>query len=122
MLLDSREGVVKLIKSLERKLTTERLARYWTGFHGMPFALYDANNVFLDAHPNPPDGFAAEDGIFVGERTRISGNTVIELNGSTLPQDISTVSSVISEERLFSLIVHEMFHGFQQSRRQTFCQ
>ena len=82
MLLDSREGVVKLIKSLERKLTTERLARYWTGFHGMPFALYDANNVFLDAHPNPPDGFAAEDGIFVGERTRdFVGNTVIELNG-----------------------------------------
>lgn len=69
-------------------------------------------------HPNPPAGFTETDGVWVGTWNPIfSGNTAIMLNGEQVAiWNVGEEKQPPTDEKLFSGIVHEMFHGYQHNR------
>ncbi|WP_062349939.1 hypothetical protein [Bacillus kwashiorkori] len=107
--------IFPLIKLLASRLSDELFQTYWPDFKPFPFAFFTREKVYLKNHPEPPTEFECKNGIFVGKWSeQFNGNTAITLNGyPTAIWDVSTISPDMTFEKLYSLIVHEMYHAFQ---------
>lgn len=93
-----------------QELVEENLENYWPGFEMVAYALYDNCNVYLYNHPK-----------FKGNKQ----NTYQilkrdeQFNGCTLilyeeyPTAIVDLQLYGDYESLFSILVHELFHGYQ---------
>lgn len=93
---------------------------YWKGFKKSPFALYNSSTVVLCNHPNPPEGFSPLRDAHIGSWTGdFVGNTAINLNGhytAILNMDtLYSLDSSSSLNKVYSILVHEMFHCHQLS-------
>lgn len=113
----SKETAFRLIRSLQKRISENHFSTYWPDFSPYPFACFDETSVYLCNHPHPPKNFTEEEGIFIGPRDhRFYGNTSIELEEvPTAIFDLAFIPEDIEYAKLYSLMVHEMYHSYQNA-------
>jgi len=92
----------ELYEAVKNELSRLDFEAIWPGFEPIPFALVGGDQVYLDAREIPlGDGFWA--------------NTVVEYEGGLLATWCVDNPEDEDVQMLASNIVHEMFHGFQNT-------
>ncbi|WP_195694722.1 hypothetical protein [Priestia megaterium] len=98
------------LNRIAKDLTNTNLERYWPNFELVAYALYDENSVFLFNHPRynniPPKSYE-----ILKRDEQFLGNTLILFDG--YPTAIADMELYDDYEGLFSILVHELFHGNQ---------
>jgi hypothetical protein len=98
------------LNQIAKDLTNMNLERYWPNFELVAYALYDKNSVFLFNHPRynqvPPKTYK-----ILKRDEQFVGNTLILFDG--YPTAIADMELYDDYEGLFSILVHELFHGNQ---------
>ncbi|MFT4415818.1 hypothetical protein ACLM5H_18320 [Fredinandcohnia humi] len=95
---------------INQDLEEVNLHHYWPSFEMVAYALYDTTNVYLFNHPRFKD--KQENTYQVLKRDE-------QFNGCTLllfenyPTAIVDLELYVDYESLYSILVHELFHGFQ---------
>ncbi|MFF2496983.1 hypothetical protein [Peribacillus sp. NPDC058075] len=91
-------------------LVKVKLGNYWPGFELVAYALYDMSNVYLFNHPkfsnNPPCTYH-----ILSWDVQFIGDTIIMYE--EYPTAIVNMDSYVEYEDLYSILVHELFHGYQ---------
>lgn len=86
------------------------LENYWPGFNAVPFALYDQSNTYVFNHPSfkhhQQDQFQ-----ILNRDDQFNGCTLIMFEG--YPTAIVDLELYDKYEEVYSILVHELFHGFQ---------
>ncbi len=122
MNLHDRDGIFNVIKSLNKKLNDDLLNQYWKGYTKLPFALYDDQKIYLVGHKNPPKDFVEIDGVWVGDwRQGFVANTSVNFAGENIGiVNLNYLTPLTTRENLYALVVHEMFHAFQNNLNLSF--
>ncbi|MDG0029859.1 hypothetical protein MMB68_09800 [Priestia sp. Y58] len=98
------------LNQIAKDLTNTNVERYWPNFELIAYALYDENSVFLFNHPRynniPPKSYE-----ILKRDEQFVGNTLILFDG--YPTAIADMELYDDYEGLFSILVHELFHGNQ---------
>ncbi|MDM8150866.1 hypothetical protein [Priestia megaterium] len=98
------------LNQIAKDLTNMNLERYWPNFELVAYALYDENSVILFNHPRynniPPKSYE-----ILKRGEQFVGNTLILFDG--YPTAIADMELYDDYEGLFSILVHELFHGNQ---------
>ncbi|GAB1802254.1 hypothetical protein [Priestia megaterium] len=98
------------LNQIAKDLTNMSLERYWPNFELVAYALYDENSVILFNHPRynkiPPKSYE-----ILKRGEQFVGNTLILFDG--YPTAIADMELYDDYEGLFSILVHELFHGNQ---------
>ncbi|GIO28729.1 hypothetical protein [Ornithinibacillus bavariensis] len=98
----------KNLSQISQDLVKEKLESYWPNFDLVAFALYDTSNVYLFNHPK----FKQHNKFQTLKRDhQFNGCTLILYEG--YPTAIVDVELYDDYEGLYSIFVHELFHGFQ---------
>lgn len=115
MSFQATHDLLQTMKDLRAAITTERLNRYWPGFHVLPFALYDEKTVYLANHPAPPEEYEWMDGVHVGPwRSEFLANTSIQFAGEHVGiWNVNFFDDFVQPEEVYAFIIHEMFHAYQ---------
>ena len=90
-------------------LTEERLSAFWTDFQVGAYALYTDESVYLFHHPAYPE--TMQSFVQLPWSEEFAGNTSILFHD--YPTAIVQMDSGIDENRLYSVLAHELFHGLQ---------
>jgi len=96
----------KLYEKVNNTLNNINFNELWNGFTKTDFALYNKNNVYLDENVIPYD-------------TRFLGNTRIDYEGKNLAIWFIENIEDVNYEELSANMVHEMFHSYQISQKET---
>ncbi|MFY2251553.1 hypothetical protein ACOSZH_16835 [Priestia megaterium] len=98
------------LNQIAKDLTNTNVEGYWPNFEFVAYALYDENSVFLFNHPRynniPPKSYE-----ILKRDEQFVGNTLILFDG--YPTAIADMELYDDYEGLFSILVHELFHGNQ---------
>ena len=98
------------LNQIAKDLTNTNVERYWPNFELVAYALYDENSIFLFNHPRynniPPKLYK-----ILKRDEQFVGNTLILFDG--YPTAIADMELYDDYEGLFSILVHELFHGNQ---------
>ncbi|MDM5285993.1 hypothetical protein [Peribacillus frigoritolerans] len=91
-------------------LVKAKLENYWPDFELVAYAIYDKSNVYLFNHPkfsnNPPCTYH-----ILKWDTEFTADTIIMYE--EYPTAIVNMDHYKEYEDLFSMLVHELFHGYQ---------
>lgn len=98
-------GLRSLYQKIEHILGQIAFEALWPGFARLPFALYNPNGVWL------PDGRV------IPYDQRFLGNTAITFEGEPMAIWQVPDPDQVDRDTLAAGIVHEMFHAFQQIRK-----
>ena len=111
----NKNEVIETLKKIYNKIRSGVLEKYWQGFKPFPIAFYDKNNVYIIGLSKTPEGFQKENDILIGKwNEKFIGNTAIKYEGDYIAiWDLTTLNDYTSYEKIYSNIVHEIFHGFQ---------
>ncbi|RSD29105.1 hypothetical protein EJA10_02515 [Mesobacillus subterraneus] len=101
--------MMNLINRITLDLKKSNLTQYWPDFKIVAFALYDSSNVYLFNHPNHRDLPNTYQTIEWNEQ--FVGCTLILFE--EYPTAIVNLEMFNDYESLYSIIVHELFHGYQ---------
>ncbi|WHY79871.1 hypothetical protein QNH20_12295 [Neobacillus sp. WH10] len=106
----------KYIKRIAQDLADAKLDNYWLGFESVAYALYDKSYVYLFNHPRMT-------------KTQQNNYQILnwneQFNGCTLilfddyPTAIVNLELYDDFESLYSILVHELFHGFQYINKES---
>ncbi|MEK4626809.1 hypothetical protein MKZ17_00895 [Solibacillus sp. FSL R7-0682] len=96
-----------IVSKIVNYLPTEQLNSYWDHFEQVAFAIYDSEKVYLFNHPNYKD----QPYIELVKTSEFQACTCIIFEG--VPTAIVDTRLCDSYETIYSVIVHESFHGFQ---------
>lgn len=107
-----------LAKRIQTEINEEVLNNYWKGYKMVPFALYDDKKIYLANHYYPPSDFNKVENICIGPwRQEFIANTMITFEGEEMGiVNLDMISPTSSYETLYSITVHEMFHGYQNKK------
>lgn len=102
--------MLKKLENIIIYLQKANLEEYWTGFDLVAYALYDKNNVYLFNHPKfiTQSSYAPK---ILKWNQQFVGNTLILYDD--YPTAIVDMDLFEDNESLYSLLVHELFHGYQ---------
>lgn len=89
------------------ELTEGELEKYWPDFQGVAYAIYDEEKVHLYHHPK----FPGQPYHIMGWTEQFLGSTLILFEN--YPTAIINSAYYENEASLYSIIVHELFHGYQ---------
>ncbi|MEQ6356018.1 peptide ABC transporter permease [Lysinibacillus sp. M3] len=89
---------------------------YWSGFDSVAYALYDKSYVYLFNHPRMKKNQQNNYQILNWDEQFI-GCTLILYND--YPTAIVNIELFENYESLYSILVHELFHGFQYVKGET---
>lgn len=105
----------EIILKLNDKISENNFDYYWKDFESFPLALYNSNEVYLVNYKKLPKGYYIDEKVAVGKPDeKFVGNTVINLEGQyTAIWDMDTLDEMINLDKLYSEVVHEMFHAYQ---------
>lgn len=101
--------MLQYLERINRELVGADLSNFWPGFKMVAFALFDDEQVYVYNHPK-----------FNVSPYKLKRNE--QFNGCTLilfeeyPTAIVDVTLYDDYESIFSLLVHELFHGYQYLR------
>lgn len=104
------------LNRISQDLINSNLNHYWSGFESVAYALYDKNYVYLFNHPRMKKSEQDNYQIFNWDE-RFIGCTLILYND--YPTAIVDMDVCVNYESLYSLLVHELFHGFQYVKGET---
>ncbi|WP_342541399.1 peptide ABC transporter permease [Heyndrickxia sp. FSL K6-6286] len=91
------------------EINTTITNRYWEGFKPVAFAIYNEEKVFLFNHPNYMSKFPTF--VVLSWDDRFVGDTLILFED--YPTAIVNFDIISDFAELFSLLIHELFHGYQ---------
>lgn len=98
-----------MVEKMTAALPTLNFEKYWNGFQGNAFALYDEHEVYLFNHPacseNPYISFPKDDRF-------ISCTSIVY---ERIPTAIVDIRYFDNFEDIYSLVIHESFHAYQQT-------
>lgn len=96
------------LNSIARDIAITDLDVFWPGFKKAAFAVYDENNVYLFNHPafNDSQGYQT-----LKWNEQFTGETLILYE--EYPTAIVNLELHKDYESLFSILIHELFHGYQ---------
>lgn len=100
----------KYFDDLAQDLVIENLNHYWPGFESVAYAPYDKNFVYLFNHPKTIKEPNKNYQIFKRD-DQFNGCTLILYRN--YPTAIVDLELYKDYESLYSILVHELFHGFQ---------
>lgn len=108
MKLTSKGDIIEVCKKLKKDIVEDDFNKYWNGFIKSDLALYDDENVYFIDYSNDRD-------VYIDKwNSNFFGSTVIKYNDKYMAiWDIKTLKPNTSYEKLYSGIVHEMFHCYQ---------
>ncbi|MBX4159872.1 hypothetical protein [Priestia megaterium] len=98
------------LNEISKDLTATNVERYWPNFELVAYALYDKNSVFLFNHPRY-DNDPLKLYKVLKWKEQFVGNTLILFDG--YPTAIADMELYDDYEGLFSILIHELFHGNQ---------
>lgn len=98
----------KLLKRILDDINSDKLGGYWPGFEAVAYAFYDRNNVYLFNHPAYKDKGQYHT---LEWDNRFRGCTIILFEEH--PTAIVDLDYFSDYESLYSVVVHELFHGYQ---------
>lgn len=97
------------IEEMAEVMSTVDFTTYWPGFKPVAYALYDEENVYLFQHPNYP---TANGGYPILPWTeQFMADTLILFEDT--PTAIVKIERYEKFEDLYSILIHELFHGYQ---------
>lgn len=102
--------IVERISTLEKYLKAFDLHDYWVGFKTIPFAIFNDKIVYLFNHPNYTD-HTPKSYVVLDKTDDFNGCTLILFE--KIPTAIIDISYYDTDELLYSILVHELFHGSQ---------
>lgn len=82
---------------------------YWADFKPVAYSLYDSDNVYLFNHPNYPS-VNNEPYVFPWNEQFLADSLILFEN---YPTAIVNVKRYENIETIYSLLIHELFHGHQ---------
>lgn len=98
-----------MVEKMTAALPTLNFEKYWSGFQGNAFAIYDEYEVYLFNHPdcseNPYISFPKDDRF-------VSCTSIVY---EDIPTAIVDVRYFDNFEDIYSLVIHESFHAYQQT-------
>ncbi|WP_057913113.1 hypothetical protein [Peribacillus muralis] len=98
------------LNRIAEDLVQAKLENYWSGFELVAYALYDKRNVYLFNHPkfsnNPQYTYH-----ILNWDVQFTGDTMILYE--EYPTAIVNLDSYKDYEDLYSVLIHELFHGYQ---------
>lgn len=105
----------EIILKLKDKVDENNFDYYWKGFESFPLALYNSNEVYLINYKALPKGYYVDGKVAVGKwDERFKGNTAVNLDGQYMAiWNMDTLDEMIDLDKLYSEVVHEMFHACQ---------
>lgn len=95
------------MKMLTIELTEGELEKYWPDFQGVAYAIYDEEKVHLYNHPK----FPGQPYHIMDWTEQFLGSTLILFEN--YPTAIINIAYYKDETSLYSIVVHELFHGYQ---------
>ncbi|PJN89357.1 hypothetical protein [Bacillus sp. mrc49] len=98
------------LNRIAEDLVLEKLENYWSGFELVAYALYDKRNVYLFNHPKFSNNPQCTYHILSWD-IQFIGDTMILYE--EYPTAIVNLDSYKDYEDLYSVLIHELFHGYQ---------
>lgn len=98
------------LNRIAEDLVKEKLEKYWPGFELVAYALYDKRNVYLFNHPKFSSNQQGRFHILRWD-VQFTGDTIIIYE--EYPTAIVNMESYEEYEGLYSILIHELFHGHQ---------
>src|SRR5690625_2631384 len=109
-MIQGMKKMEKYFDDLAQDLVIENLNHYWPGFESVAYAPYDKNFVYLFNHPKTIKEPNKNYQIFKRD-DQFNGCTLILYRN--YPTAIVDLELYKDYESLYSILVHELFHGFQ---------
>lgn len=106
----------KYIDDVEQDLVDEKLKQYWPGFKRVAYALYDEEFVYLFNHPKMTSEPNKKYQILKRD-DQFYGCTLILYND--YPTAIVDLELYNDNASLYSILIHELFHGFQYTKEES---
>lgn len=106
----------KYLNKISQDLVNANLDNYWPGFESVAFALYDKSYVYLYNHPRMKKNQQNNYQILNWDE-QFNGCTLILYND--YPTAIVNMELYEDYKSLYSILVHELFHGFQYVKGET---
>ncbi|MBO1000743.1 hypothetical protein IOC57_23755 [Bacillus sp. SD075] len=106
----------KYLNRISQDLVNANLDNYWSGFESVAYALYDKSYVYLFNHPRMKKNQQNNYQILNWDE-QFNGCTLILYND--YPTAIVNVELYEDYKSLYSILVHELFHGFQYVKGET---
>ncbi|MCO0601288.1 hypothetical protein NGI46_28755 [Peribacillus butanolivorans] len=106
----------KYLKRISQDLVNANLDNYWSGFESVAYALYDKSYVYLFNHPRMKKNQQNNYQILKWDE-QFNGCTLILYND--YPTAIVNIELYEDYRSLYSILVHELFHGFQYVKGET---
>lgn len=103
-------GMIHYLEMIAKDLVKENLQKYWTDFELVAYAIFDKNSVYLFNHPKHQDVHPHPYKV-LSWNEQFVGNTIILYEG--FPTAIVDMEMYHDYEGLYSILVHELFHGYQ---------
>lgn len=105
------------MKELEKLLNLIDYNQLWDKFTKTKYAIYNGKNFYINDNVGIDIDLIKKGSCFVGNvDERFMGNTAISINNNYVAiWNEDTISKDIDNVKLASLIIHEMFHGFQSA-------
>lgn len=101
------------LEDIAKDIVKENLVRYWTNFELVAYAIFDKNSVFLFNHPKYQDIYPHSYKVLNWDE-RFVGNSIILYEG--YPTAIADMELYDEYAGLYSILVHELFHGYQYKK------
>lgn len=108
--VEERKKVPQYLNRIAEDLVLEKLENYWSGFELVAYALYDKRNVYLFNHPKFSNNPQCTYHILSWD-IQFIGDTMILYE--EYPTAIVNLDSYKDYEDLYSVLIHELFHGYQ---------
>lgn len=102
--------MTKYLNQISLDLVEKNLENYWAGFELVAYALYDNSSVYLFNHPKYKNNQQCKYQILERDE-QFNGCTIIMYK--EYPTAIVDLELYGNYEELYSILVHELFHGFQ---------
>ncbi|PEJ24039.1 hypothetical protein CN689_27620 [Peribacillus butanolivorans] len=106
----------KYLNRISQDLVNVNLDNYWSGFESVAYALYDKSYVYLFNHPRMKK-IQQNNYQILNWDEQFNGCTLILYND--YPTAIVNIELYEDYKSLYSILVHELFHGFQYVKGET---
>ncbi|MFE4243824.1 hypothetical protein [Peribacillus butanolivorans] len=106
----------KYLNRISQDIVNANLDNYWSGFESVAYALYDKSYVYLFNHPRMKKNQQNNYQILNWDE-QFNGCTLILYND--YPTAIVNIELYEDYKSLYSILVHELFHGFQYVKCET---
>jgi hypothetical protein len=104
------------LNRITKDLLKSTIESYWPGFQLVAYALYDQNNVYLFNHPNYQTNTLTTYHVLNWNNHFVADTLILF---EEYPTAIVNVDNFDNYESLFSVLVHELFHGYQYVKKEA---